>query len=327
MIAARKIAKRTGRKARNICAWFLQRAGDSRGGGGSRHSARLLRPSLRSLGIAGFKIPQWEFLHGHLMPGSEYERLSVATFATHDHKPIRALVGWRPLMKKRRPANKRGTICSRSRSLPGSLRGNASNTSGFLSGDFERSFGSESWIALVMITDLLGAKNDSMFPGPPRRRTGRGVCKTRFRNCARARPVSENCDSCASCWRKPEERNDDARMTNDLMTKRRAERRVLSKSICHFILCSSPWLYRIKHEFSHQSRRHRRRRTNRLLAPFPHRFRRDVRPGPAGRAFAHRNPDRRSARSRASSWNCMIARFRSSRESRRRPISTKDFAT
>ena len=31
-----------------------------------------VRPSLRSLGIAGFKIPQWEFLHGRSTPGSEY---------------------------------------------------------------------------------------------------------------------------------------------------------------------------------------------------------------------------------------------------------------
>ena len=50
-----------------------------------------VRPSLRSLGIAGFKIPQWEFYHGRVTPGSEYERLSVATYATHDHPPIRAM--------------------------------------------------------------------------------------------------------------------------------------------------------------------------------------------------------------------------------------------
>src|SRR5947208_482906 len=50
-----------------------------------------VRPHLRSLGIAGFKIPQWEFYHGRVTPSSEYERLSVATYATHDHKPIRKL--------------------------------------------------------------------------------------------------------------------------------------------------------------------------------------------------------------------------------------------
>ena len=50
-----------------------------------------VRPSLRSLGIAGFKIPQWEIRDGMIIPGEIYERLSVATYATHDHKPIRAL--------------------------------------------------------------------------------------------------------------------------------------------------------------------------------------------------------------------------------------------
>src|SRR5436309_6031489 len=50
-----------------------------------------VRPNLRSLGIAGFKIPQWESVNGMIIPGEAYERLSVATYATHDHEPIRAL--------------------------------------------------------------------------------------------------------------------------------------------------------------------------------------------------------------------------------------------
>src|SRR5438874_6661330 len=50
-----------------------------------------VRPNLQSLGIAGFKIPQWEVRDGRAIPGEEYQRLSVATYATHDHKPVRAL--------------------------------------------------------------------------------------------------------------------------------------------------------------------------------------------------------------------------------------------
>ena len=51
-----------------------------------------MRPSLQSLGIAGFKIPQWETTpEGRVVPGGEYERLSVTTYATHDHKPLRAM--------------------------------------------------------------------------------------------------------------------------------------------------------------------------------------------------------------------------------------------
>jgi 4-alpha-glucanotransferase len=49
-----------------------------------------VRPTLEHLGIPGFKIPQWERDHaGNIIPGSSYNRLSLATFATHDHPPIR----------------------------------------------------------------------------------------------------------------------------------------------------------------------------------------------------------------------------------------------
>src|SRR5437870_1875226 len=50
-----------------------------------------VRPNLRSLGIAGFKIPQWEGRDGMIIRGDKYERISVATYATHDHEPLRAL--------------------------------------------------------------------------------------------------------------------------------------------------------------------------------------------------------------------------------------------
>jgi 4-alpha-glucanotransferase len=50
-----------------------------------------VRPEFAILGIAGFKIPQWEMRDGMIIPGEMYDRLSVATYATHDHEPIRAL--------------------------------------------------------------------------------------------------------------------------------------------------------------------------------------------------------------------------------------------
>ncbi len=51
-----------------------------------------VRPSLTSLGIAGFKIPIWEVKwDGWLIDGADYQRLSLATYATHDHEPLR---GW-----------------------------------------------------------------------------------------------------------------------------------------------------------------------------------------------------------------------------------------
>ncbi|HEY5892601.1 MAG TPA: 4-alpha-glucanotransferase [Chthoniobacterales bacterium] len=51
-----------------------------------------VRPNLASLGIAGFKIPIWEReWHEELVRGEHYQRLSLATYGTHDHEPIRAL--------------------------------------------------------------------------------------------------------------------------------------------------------------------------------------------------------------------------------------------
>jgi 4-alpha-glucanotransferase len=51
-----------------------------------------VRPSLLSLGIAGFRLPNWELeWDTRLTPGERYDRLSVVTFATHDHEPLRAM--------------------------------------------------------------------------------------------------------------------------------------------------------------------------------------------------------------------------------------------
>ena len=66
-----------------------------------------VRPSLRSLGIAGFKIPQWENIRtAARFPGANIERLSVATYATHDHKPLRAL--WEEAFEKTTPTLRAG---------------------------------------------------------------------------------------------------------------------------------------------------------------------------------------------------------------------------
>jgi hypothetical protein len=41
-----------------------------------------VRPSLLSLGIAGFRVPFWEVeSDGRLTPGDRYDRLSVVTYA------------------------------------------------------------------------------------------------------------------------------------------------------------------------------------------------------------------------------------------------------
>lgn len=57
-----------------------------------------VRPHLAQLGIAGFKICQWESLEdGRALPGEEYPECAFATYATHDHEPLPAL--WNTLLQ------------------------------------------------------------------------------------------------------------------------------------------------------------------------------------------------------------------------------------
>jgi len=125
-----------------------------------------VRPSLQSLNIAGFKIPQWEFYHGRVTPGIEYERLSVATYATHDHPPIRAM--WEEALGGTGAAAEQARFdLERVATFAGFKRTNEQI-------DFEHDFypavmhalfESESWIAVVMITDLLARSYRFNVPG------------------------------------------------------------------------------------------------------------------------------------------------------------------
>ncbi|MCB1231652.1 MAG: 4-alpha-glucanotransferase [Verrucomicrobiae bacterium] len=47
-------------------------------------------PSLTSLGIPGMAVPQWNFDGDQIRKGENYPELSFATYATHDHFPIKA---------------------------------------------------------------------------------------------------------------------------------------------------------------------------------------------------------------------------------------------
>ncbi len=124
------------------------------------------RPSLRSLGIAGFKIPQWEnYPDNRSIPGSAYERASVATFATHDHKPVRAL--WESAFEKPDAPEQARHDLAKMAEFAGISPPNESSDylREFYPAIFEALFRSESWIALIMITDLLGRKERFNVPG------------------------------------------------------------------------------------------------------------------------------------------------------------------
>jgi 4-alpha-glucanotransferase len=125
-----------------------------------------VRPNLRALGIAGFKIPQWEVRGEQVTPGNEYERLSVATYTTHDHKPIRAL--WEEAFEHPTATSEQ------SRFDLAKIAAFAGFDSGIDRVDFEKHFypaimgalfGSEAWLAIVMITDLLARKYRFNVPG------------------------------------------------------------------------------------------------------------------------------------------------------------------
>jgi 4-alpha-glucanotransferase len=126
---------------------------------------RYVRPSLRSLGIAGFKIPQWEFWDGRMTPGNEFERLSVTTYATHDHKPIRQL--WTEALDEQSPTHEqaREDLLKIAQFASIAPRENLDYERDFYPAMMSALFNSNSWIAIVMITDLLARKDRFNVPG------------------------------------------------------------------------------------------------------------------------------------------------------------------
>ena len=51
-----------------------------------------IRPSLLSHGVPGFRIPYWELeWDTRLTPPDVYDECAVATYATHDHDPLRVM--------------------------------------------------------------------------------------------------------------------------------------------------------------------------------------------------------------------------------------------
>ena len=140
-----------------------------------------VRPSLQSLGIAGFKIPQWEMRQERLTPGHEYEQLCVATYATHDHKPVRAL--WEEAFEQPTSTSDQARDdLSRIAQFAGFEPSEGTDfDTDFYPAIMEALFHSNAWIAVVMITDLLVAQIDSMFQERPRDKLDASSAKERGR--------------------------------------------------------------------------------------------------------------------------------------------------
>ena len=125
-----------------------------------------VRPNLRALGIAGFKIPQWESHGEQVTPGSEYERLSVATYTTHDHKPIRAL--WEEAFEHPTATSEQSRFDLEKIAVFAGFNPTTDQVDfekDFYPAIMEALFKSEAWIAIVMITDLLARKYRFNIPG------------------------------------------------------------------------------------------------------------------------------------------------------------------
>jgi 4-alpha-glucanotransferase len=125
-----------------------------------------VRPNLQSLGVAGFKIPQWEVRNNQVTPGSAYERLSVATYATHDHKPIRAL--WEEAFEHPTSTSDQARYDLEKIAQFAGIQPKNDQVDfdrNFYPAIMEALFQSEAWIAVVMITDLLGQRDRFNVPG------------------------------------------------------------------------------------------------------------------------------------------------------------------
>src|SRR5437764_11636930 len=100
-----------------------------------------------------------------MTPGSHFERLSVTTYATHDHQPIRQL--WAEAVDKKSPVHAQALEDVRKIAQ---FAGITSREGLEYEGDFYPAimnalFRSNSWIAIVMITDLLARKDRFNVPG------------------------------------------------------------------------------------------------------------------------------------------------------------------
>ena len=124
-----------------------------------------VRPSLHSLGVAGFKIPQWEVRHGHVTPGQEYERLSVTTYATHDHKPIRAMWDEAQNTEATTQDQAREDLLKIARFAGVEARDGLDYLRDFYPAIMSALFQSNAWMAIVMVTDLLARKDRFNVPG------------------------------------------------------------------------------------------------------------------------------------------------------------------
>lgn len=129
-----------------------------------------VRPVLQEQEIPGFKIPLWEIGEdGWPTPGRDYERLSLATYATHDHPALRAYwEGWYADtqsgdVSKAHAALRQMREITRFAEMNVHLPApwNEEIHEGLLRG----LFACNSWLVVNMVTDLFGTSERFNVPG------------------------------------------------------------------------------------------------------------------------------------------------------------------
>lgn len=131
--------------------------------------APYVRPTLAALEIPGFKIPQWERTpDGAMMPGKDYQPISLATFATHDHPPIHRF--WNDLYSDSSDAAKRdATVLEMKQLMDFCGRPEIALPQPFTP-EIHKAliaglFSCNSWMAVHQITDIFGLEDRFNIPG------------------------------------------------------------------------------------------------------------------------------------------------------------------
>jgi len=128
-----------------------------------------VRPTLEKLEIPGFKIPQWERDEsGAMLPGSSYQRLSLATFATHDHPTIKQF--WEAWFEdSKKPATQAKSVAEMRELLDFCGRPDLEVPQEFTpeihAALIKGLFACNSWLAVHQITDIFGLRERFNVPG------------------------------------------------------------------------------------------------------------------------------------------------------------------
>lgn len=138
-----------------------------------------VRPALSELGIPGFKIPMFERAEDHsYLSASTYPHLSVATYATHDHPPLAYF--YQGLLERWLGPNGHDAWLELQR-LMVFLGWNPEGPPREFTRDLHLRFlkvllDSPSWMASILISDLLGIRDRFNQPGADRNWIARLSC-------------------------------------------------------------------------------------------------------------------------------------------------------